>query len=88
MMVLMISTESAPVGGFLVAERRAGPLCYYEGGKEAEFFSCAEELVEKPKHYLERDEAREAVARAGHARSLSSGYTHQGRVQAIVERIA
>ena len=80
--------EIPAVGRFLLAERTPDHLSYFEEGKEAEYFSSSEELVEKARYYLVHDDEREAIARAGHERCLTSGYTHQDRVKQIMEAIA
>jgi len=79
--------EIPAVGGFLLAERTSQHLSYFEEGKESEFFSSGEELVTKARYYLENDGERGAIARAGHRRCLSSGYTHQDRVQQLLEQL-
>jgi glycosyltransferase involved in cell wall biosynthesis len=79
--------EIPAVGRFLLAERTPDHLSYFEEGKEAEFFSSAKELVEKAKYYLDHEDEREAIARAGHERCVRSGYTHQDRVKQTLEAI-
>lgn len=79
--------EIPAVGGFLLAERTDDHLSYFEEGKEAEFFSSPEELVEKARYYLLHEKKRQEIARAGHERCLKSRYTHQDRVRQILEAI-
>lgn len=80
--------EIPAVGSFMLAERTAEQATYYEEGKEAEFFSSAEELVEKAEYYLAHEEERKAIARRGHERCLSSGYCHRARMQEVLKLIA
>ena len=80
--------EIPAVGGFLMAERTPDHVSYFEEGREAEFFLSPEELIDKTQHYLAHVEKRKAVARAGHERCLTSGYTHRDRVKQIIEAIA
>jgi len=49
---------------------------YFEYGKEIVVAGSTEDLVEKIKYYLENDDAREEIARAGHDRMLRE---HQWR---------
>lgn len=69
------SFEIPGSGTFLLAVRTAQHLECYEEGKEAEFFSDHDELVRKATYYLEHDDEREAIARRGHERCVSSGYS-------------
>lgn len=80
--------EIPAIGSFLMAERTADHLSYFEEGKEAEFFSSPEELVDKARYYLAHEDEREAIARAGHERCITSGYTQQDRMREILEAIA
>jgi hypothetical protein len=43
---------------------------YYEIGKEVEVFHDLEDLTEKIRYYLAHEQEREAIARAGHERTL------------------
>jgi hypothetical protein len=79
--------EIPAIGGFLLAERTDDHRRYYEEGKEAEFFASEEELIDKARLYLANPEQRQAVARAGHLRCVTSGYRHQDRCRAIIESI-
>lgn len=79
--------EIPAVGRFLLAERTAEQISYFEESKEAEFFGSREELIDKALYYLTHEDEREAIARAGHERCLKSGYTHEDRVRQILEAI-
>jgi hypothetical protein len=79
--------EITAVGQFLLAERTADHLSYFEEGKEAEYFTSADELVSKTRYYLAHEDERKTIARAGHERCLRSGYTHQDRMRQILEAI-
>ena len=47
----------------------------FEEGIEAEFFGDDDELVQKARHYLERDSERGDIARRGQQRCVTSGYS-------------
>ncbi|MFZ5986181.1 MAG: CgeB family protein [Bacillota bacterium] len=53
--------------------------------KEAVYFRCKEELIEKIRFYLENDIKREMIAEAGYRRLLDSKHDSVARVQEIVE---
>jgi spore maturation protein CgeB len=69
------SFEIPGSGTFLLAERTPQHLECYEEGKEAEFFRNHEELVRKARYYLEHVDEREAIAKRGLERCISSGYS-------------
>jgi hypothetical protein len=79
--------EVPAVGGFLLAERTPDHLSYYEEGKEAEFFSTPQEMVEKARYYSGHEEERKEIADAGHRRCVTAGYTHGDRVKQILESL-
>lgn len=69
------SVEIPACGGFMLGERTARHLESFEEGKEAEFFNSNEEMINKVRSYLEDDEARKTIARAGRERCINSGYS-------------
>lgn len=81
------SFEIPASGSFMLAERTKEHMQLFEEGKEAEFFSSIEELVEKVKYYLDNPQKRKEIADAGRRRCLKSGYSYQDRLKEIVEQI-
>lgn len=78
------SIEIPACGGFMLAERTIEHLQLFKEGIEAEFFDGNEELLSKVKFYLNHENARLKIARAGLQRCLSSGYSDVDTVKKIL----
>jgi hypothetical protein len=72
------------LGAFMLHERNELVSGYFEEGVEAEFFSSADELLEKCRHYLAHPEERARIAAAGQRRCLESGYSEVDRVREAI----
>lgn len=81
------SFEIAGCAGFLLAERSAGHSERFVEDEEAVFFSGAEECAAKIRRYLPDEEARARIAAAGYRRAVASGYSNDGQVGKILERV-
>jgi len=79
--------EIPAMGTFLLAERTALHQELFEEGKEADFFSSDEEMLDKTRFYLKHDGARERIAAAGRARCEWSGYSSAELLQKIIDTI-
>lgn len=77
--------EIPACGSFMLAERSSKHLEFFEEGREAEFFSTDEELLEKVQRYRKDGLARKRIAEAGHQRCLTSGYSSDDRMRQILE---
>jgi spore maturation protein CgeB len=78
--------EIPQIGQFQLATPADDLQSYFEFGKEIEVASSIPELIEKLKYYLEHDEEREAIARAGHERMLAE-HQWKHRFQDIFSQI-
>ncbi|MBM4042004.1 MAG: glycosyltransferase family 1 protein, partial [Planctomycetes bacterium] len=58
----------------------------FEPGKEVVAYRSPEECVELVRYYLAHDDAREAIARAGQARTLRE-HTYFHRMQELTELV-
>ena len=79
--------EIPAIGSFMLAERTGEHKSYFEEGKEAEYFSTLDELIEKIKYYLKNEEERKLIAARGRNRCITSGYTYQDRLRKILSEI-
>ena len=71
----------------MLAERTDDLMLHFEEGKEAEFFSTKEELIDKTQFYLKHDALRRKIAEAGRQRCLKSGYSNHERLKGMLQQL-
>ena len=76
------SFEIAASGGFLLAEATDEHRAAFKDGSEAVFFEDVADCARLIRQYLPDRTARERIAKAGHARAMSSGYSNDARLKA------
>jgi len=81
------SFEIPACGGFMLAQRTAEHQEYFEEDREAVYFGALDELIDKARYYLRHDDARLAIARAGHVRCLKSGYRYVDRARSLLSAL-
>jgi len=76
--------EIAAAGGFQLTDFRDDLPRVFEGGREVAVFRSLEGLRAQVEHYLADEEARSAIARAGHKRALRD-HTMRARVRQMMK---
>ena len=82
------SVEIPACGGFMLAERSEEHLRLFREGVEAEYFGSFEELLGKCRYYLEHEDERARIARAGRQRCLDDGYSNEDRLRRVLDHVA
>jgi spore maturation protein CgeB len=75
--------EATGGGCLLITDWKKNLHEMFEPGKEIVAYRTADECLELIEHYLEHDDEREAIARAGQQRTLRD-HTYYGRMQELV----
>ncbi len=78
--------ELAGCRAFTISGRSKDIGKYYEEGKEMVFYDNLSDLVEKIKYYLNHDNERESIARAGYTRTINE-HTYKKRFENLFKKI-
>jgi spore maturation protein CgeB len=76
--------EATGVGTLLVTDWKKNLHEMFEPGKEVVSYHTPEECIEKIQYYLEHEDEREEIARAGQQRTLRD-HTYYQRMQELVD---
>ena len=79
------SLEIPALGALLCAERTTEHSAMYQEGREALFWSDAQECADQCNYALEREERRAAIAAAGHQRVMRNGHYNEMILDEILE---
>ncbi|WP_197527716.1 CgeB family protein [Posidoniimonas polymericola] len=79
--------EIPACGSMLLAERTDEHKSFFEEGREADFFSSDEEMIDKVRFYSNNPEARDRIARNGRERCLNSGYSYFERLKPALSHL-
>jgi spore maturation protein CgeB len=79
--------EIPACGSMLLADRTDEHNSFFEEGKEAEFFSSVDELIDKVRFYLANNTIREQVAMKGYQRCVRSGYSYKQRLIEVLSHL-
>lgn len=80
--------EIPACGSMLLADRTGEHRELFEEGKEADFFSSTEELVDKARFYCGDEFARLRIAGAGFERCVKTKYAYIHRLAAVLNKLA
>ena len=81
------SVEIPACGGFMLAERTQEHEKLFAEGKEADYFGSKEELLKKVHFYLDHDQERKAIAKAGYEKCFKNDYTFKNRMREILKEL-
>src|SRR5580658_1523997 len=79
------SFEIPACGSLLLADRTEEHQKFFEEGKEAEFFSSGDELLEKTKFYCSNESARKRIAEGGYERCREGKYSYIYRFSIVLD---
>ncbi len=71
-------------GGFVLTNYCEETAELFEEDKEIVMFRTPEELIQKVDYYLEHEEEREQIARAGHERAMND-YTYEKKIKRLLD---
>lgn len=80
--------EIPACASLLLADRTAEHQEFFYEGKEAEFFSSDEELLDKIKFYCSNESARQRIAEAGYNRCIDGKYAYVHRLRAALDQVS
>jgi spore maturation protein CgeB len=79
--------EATGVGTMLLTDKKQNLHDMFEPGKELVVYNSADECLEIMRYFLDHDDERESIARAGQRRTLRD-HNYGIRMQELVELVA
>lgn len=79
--------EIPACGGFMLAEETQEQQEFFIGGKHAAYFDSDNGLVSLCDYFLKNFSIREVIAKQGHAKCLSSGYSYVDRCTQFYDEV-
>jgi hypothetical protein len=76
--------EIPACGSMLLADRTPEQQEFFQEGKEAEFFSSRDELLDKARFYSNRPQTRDLIAEGGRDRCIRGRYAYIHRLEAVL----
>lgn len=76
--------EATGVGSLLLTDEGSNLTELFEPGREVVTYAGVDDLIEKARHYLDRDDERRTIAAAGQARTLTE-HTYEVRMRELAE---
>jgi spore maturation protein CgeB len=81
------SFEIAACGGFMLLEDAPGHRANFSNGKEAIYFTNADDCAAQIRRYLHDEEGRSSIARAAARRVSASGHDNETRIRRVFQYI-
>ena len=81
------SVEIPACRGFMLAERSVEHERLFKDEEEAVYFETNTELLKKIRYYLEHEQKRIKIAKAGYKRTRKDGYSHKGRIDEMLRTV-
>ncbi len=76
--------EIPACGSMLLADRTPEHMEFFAEGKEAEFFSSKEEMLDKARFYSRNTSVRERIAQGGYDQGIKGGYSYIVRLRSVL----
>ena len=79
--------EIPATGTMLLSEYSDDLASIYQAGKEADFFKCKKEMINKINFYMKDDPLRRQVAKRGHQRVINEGHDVVSRMAKVLDYV-
>jgi spore maturation protein CgeB len=79
--------EIPAIGTLLISEYSEDMNKLFKSGEEAAFFSTPEDLIDHISFYMQNDDVRKRVSKAGHLKVTSAGYDIHSRMKKVLSLV-